>query len=80
MARILYGMYMSDEEPMTVEQIAADYNLPVEAVREAIKYCQSEPPEIQQDWEMEEASIRAMVKNNPNYLHPRMTNPPQVNP
>src|SRR5438445_5399161 len=58
-ARILYGRYMSEEEPMTPEEIAADYNLPLEAVLEAIAYCETDPPEIRQDWEMEEASIRA---------------------
>ena len=45
-ARTLYGMYMSKEEPMTPEEIAREYDLPVEAVREAIAYCQTDPPEI----------------------------------
>jgi uncharacterized protein (DUF433 family) len=49
-ARILYGAYKSAEEPMTVEEIAADYNLPVEAVREAIAYCDTNPPEIAADF------------------------------
>ena len=43
-ARIIYGMYMSAEEPMTVEEIAAECNLPLEAVHEAIAYCQTDPP------------------------------------
>ena len=34
-ARDLYGLFMSAEEPMTPEEIAADYGLPLEAVREA---------------------------------------------
>ena len=42
-ARDLYGMYMSAEEPMTPAQIAADYDLPLEAVEEAIAYCQTDP-------------------------------------
>jgi hypothetical protein len=29
--------------------------VPVEAVREAIAYCQSNPPELQEDWQKEEA-------------------------
>ena len=45
-ARVLYGMFMSAEEPMTAERIAAEFNLPVEAVKEAIAYCQRNPPEI----------------------------------
>jgi uncharacterized protein (DUF433 family) len=52
-ARVVYGMFMSDEEPMTPEQIAADFNLPLEAVQEAIAYCQSDPPEIKKDFERE---------------------------
>jgi uncharacterized protein (DUF433 family) len=58
-ARTLYGEYMSEEEPRTAEEIAADWDLPLEAVREAIAYCETDPPEIREDWEMEEASIRA---------------------
>ena len=58
-ARTLYGRYMSAEEPRTPEEIAIDYDLPLEAVLEAIAYCETDPPEIRQDWEMEEASIRA---------------------
>ena len=36
------------------EEIAAEFNLPLEAVNEAIAYCQSKPPEITQDFEREE--------------------------
>ncbi len=79
-ARILYGMYMSEEEPRTPEEIAADFQLSLEAVQEAIAYCASNSPEIQEDWEREEASIREMVRKNPNYIHPSMTHPPLSNP
>lgn len=58
MARILYGMYMSEEQPRTPEEIAAAFKLPLEAVQEAIAYGASNPPEIQEDWEREEASVR----------------------
>ena len=58
-ARVVYGMFMSDEEPMTPEQIAADFNLPLEAVQEAIAYCQSDPPEIKKDFEREERLMEA---------------------
>ena len=44
-ARALYGWYAC-QEPLTPEEIAADYDLPVEAVREAIAYCESDPPEL----------------------------------
>jgi uncharacterized protein (DUF433 family) len=54
-ARTLYGWYASDEAPVSAEEIAAGYGLPLEAVLEAIAYCESNPPEIAADWEMEEA-------------------------
>jgi uncharacterized protein (DUF433 family) len=61
-ARTLYGRFMSAEEPMTPEEIAADYELPLEAVLEAIAYCQTNPPEIQEDFEREEALDAAIQK------------------
>ena len=66
-ARTLYGRYMSAEEPMTPEEIAADYNLPLEIVLEAIAYCESNPPEIVSDWAAEEALAEATGMNDPNY-------------
>ena len=36
-------------EPKTAEEIAADYGLPLEAVKEAIAYAASDPPEIEAD-------------------------------
>ncbi len=42
-ARDLYGMTMSAKEPMTPAEIAADYELPLAAVEEAIAYCQADP-------------------------------------
>lgn len=58
-ARTLYGRFMSAEEPATVEEIALDYNLPIEVVQEAIVYCQSDPPEIREDFEREERNVQA---------------------
>ncbi len=63
-ARTLYGRFMSAEDPMTPEEIAADYNLPVEAVQEAIAYCQSNPPEIREDFEQEERSMQGTGMND----------------
>jgi uncharacterized protein (DUF433 family) len=68
-ARILYGAYMSEEEPRTVEQIAADYNLPVEAVREAIAYCDTDPIDIREDHAREEAIMEATGMTDPNYKY-----------
>jgi uncharacterized protein (DUF433 family) len=66
-ARTLYGAYMSAEEPMTPEEIAADYDLPLEAVEEAIAYCKSDPPEIRIDFEREERLMEATGMNDPDY-------------
>jgi uncharacterized protein (DUF433 family) len=68
-ARVLYGLYMSAEEPMTPEEIAADYGLPLEAVKEAIAYCQTNPPEIQEDLRREERRMEAMGMNDPDYKY-----------
>jgi uncharacterized protein (DUF433 family) len=66
-ARTLYGQYMSEEEPRTVEELAADFNVPIEAVREAIAYCDSDPIDVREDFAIEEAVIEATGMNDPNY-------------
>jgi hypothetical protein len=66
-ARTLYGQYVRDEEPLTPEQIAADWDLPLAAVQEAITYCESDPPEIERDYAREEALMEASGMNDPNY-------------
>jgi uncharacterized protein (DUF433 family) len=71
-ARTLYGKYAREEEPMTPEEIAADYDLPLEAVREAIAYCESNPAELAQDYARDEALMEATGMNDPNYkYHPQ---------
>ncbi len=56
---------------MSAEEIAADYNLPLEAVLEAIAYCESKPPEIEKDFQREEALMDALGMNDPDYkYHP----------
>jgi uncharacterized protein (DUF433 family) len=79
-ARTLYGQRINAEEPRTVEQIAEDYNLPTEAVREAVAYCQSDPPEIREDAEREEAIMRAKGMLEPGYKshgRPKVLTPEQ---
>jgi uncharacterized protein (DUF433 family) len=66
-ARVLFGLYVSEEDPRTPEQIAADYALPIEAVREAIRYCESNPPQIEEDFRREEALMDATGMNDPGY-------------
>src|SRR5437870_714489 len=68
-ARTLYGMYMSADTPMTPEEIAREYDLSVEAVKEAIAYCQSDPPEIKEDFEREERVMEATGMNDPDYKY-----------
>src|SRR5262249_38738053 len=68
-ARTLYGMYRSTEEPRTAEDIAREFNLPVEAVREAITYCEGDPPEIKEDFEREERKMTATGMNDPDYKY-----------
>src|SRR5689334_16495424 len=68
-ARSLYGCHVREKAPMTPEEIAADYNLPLEAVLEAIAYCESKPAEIAQDYAREEAWMEAAGMNDPNYKY-----------
>lgn len=64
---VLHNCYTPGEDypGRSVEEIAADYDLPVEAVREAIAYYESDPPEMREDWEREEAVAEATGVNDP---------------
>ena len=66
-ARTLYGLFMSAEEPRTVQEIAEDYNLPIEAVEEAIAYCRSNPPEIEEDFRRSELRMKLSGADTPGY-------------
>ena len=68
-ARDLYGMFMSAEEPTTPEENAADYDLPLAAVKEAIAYCQTDRPEIKEDFDREERIMEATGMNDPDYKY-----------
>src|SRR5260370_7026072 len=59
-ARTLYSLTLGEEGRMTPEEVAADYQLPLEAVREAIAYCDPRPPEIPEDFAQDEA--RALMR------------------
>ncbi len=65
-ARALYGWYACDD-PMTAEEIAESYNLPVAAVLEAIDYCQSNPRELTEDYARQEVLMKAMGVDDPDY-------------
>jgi len=78
-ARTLYGKYAREEEPMTLQEIAADYDLPLDAVLEAIAYCQSNPPELASDYAAEEALMEATGMKDPNYDgRPRVLTPQEM--
>src|SRR5262249_4110957 len=55
-ARTLYGQTLG-EDARSPEEVAAAYGLPLEVVLEAIAYCESNPPELREDWEREQALI-----------------------
>ncbi len=57
-ARTLYGQTVG-EEARWPEELARDYDLPLEIVLEAVAYCESKPKEIREDWEREQEAIRA---------------------
>ena len=79
-ARVLYGWYAC-EEPMTPEEIAREFQLPVEAVREAIAYCESNPQELLEDYAREDAVSEAAGMNEPGYKYrptPRLLDPQEI--
>lgn len=76
-ARTVYGQAVGDGA-RTPEQLAEDYKLPLEAVKEAIAYCVSDPPEIREDWQREEALMEAAGMNEPDYKYnakPKLLSP-----
>jgi uncharacterized protein (DUF433 family) len=70
-ARTLYGQSVGDDA-RTSEELANDYDLPLEAVQEAIAYCESDPPEIAADLAASDAAMRASGMDDPDYrFHPK---------
>ncbi|HEY7329029.1 MAG TPA: DUF433 domain-containing protein [Gemmataceae bacterium] len=79
-ARTLYGWYAC-AEPMTPDEIAREFDLPLEAVQEAIAYCQSDPPELLDDYAREEALNEAAGINDADYKlnpSPRLIDPQDI--
>jgi uncharacterized protein (DUF433 family) len=66
-AEVIYGMTVDGSDPMTPEEVAEEMNLTLEAVREAIAYCQADPAEVREDHRMEERLMEATGMNDPNY-------------
>jgi uncharacterized protein (DUF433 family) len=65
-ARVLYSYYTPGEDwpGCSAEELAAGFNVPLEAVREAIAYCETDPPEIREDLRREEALLEATGMND----------------
>src|SRR5438128_1008240 len=61
----LYCEFLNDKEPRTQEQLALDFDVPLEAVREAIEYCQADPPEIREDQRKDAFLAEAAGMNDP---------------
>jgi hypothetical protein len=61
----LYCEFMNEKEPRTPEQLAEDWGVPLGAVQEATAYCQSDPPEIQEDYRRQELRREAIGMNDP---------------
>ena len=59
-ARTLYGQTVG-QDARTATEVAADFQLPLDVVVEAIAYCESRPTEISEDWRREEALIEPTV-------------------
>ncbi len=80
-AEVLYGMLVDGDPPeyASAEEVAADMDLPVEAVREAIAYCEADPPEVREDHAGEEARMKAtgMMDENGNYTGQYKILPPE---
>lgn len=66
-AEVIYGMTVDGSEPMTPEEVAIDFGLPLEVVREAIAYCEANPEVIEADHAAERALMDATGMSEPDY-------------
>jgi uncharacterized protein (DUF433 family) len=55
-AEILYRQTIGNDS-RTPQQVAADYELPLETVQEAIQYCIENPQVLQEDRDREQANV-----------------------
>jgi uncharacterized protein (DUF433 family) len=70
------------DDPVTPEKIAAYRNLPVEAIREAIAYCESNPPEIEEDHRSDRERMQELgvIDAEGNYLRGTLPHFPPERP
>src|SRR6478736_8486201 len=70
-AHTLYAQTVG-EDARTPEEVAEDYGVPLEAVREAIEYVESDPPELREDFEREQRNVEEAERNKvPGYRGPK---------
>jgi uncharacterized protein (DUF433 family) len=73
-AEVIYAQIADGDPPPTTtpEEIAEYMNLPLEAVREAIAYCEADPPEIEEDHrrEREDMQAQGLMDAEGNYIRP----------
>jgi uncharacterized protein (DUF433 family) len=68
-AEVLYRQTIG-LEPRTPEEVAQDYNLPLDVVLEAVHYCQHNEPVLRQDRDRELANILADERIRPSLKPP----------
>jgi uncharacterized protein (DUF433 family) len=67
--RILYALTVG-EDPQAAEEVAKDYELPLEAVQEAIDYCIHNENVLREDYERESAKLKDFFEKYPPLLPP----------
>jgi len=60
----LYCEMINEKEPRTPQELADDWGVPLEAVHEAIAYCQANPPELLEDYRKDEVLAEAIGMND----------------
>jgi uncharacterized protein (DUF433 family) len=63
-AEIIYGEIVGPDH-RTPEEVAQDYNLPLDAVLECVEYCEKNADLLRQEWEEDEADLRRRRTENP---------------
>jgi uncharacterized protein (DUF433 family) len=61
----LYCAVMNEKEPRTPQELAEDWNSPLEAVEEAIEHGRSDPPEIRADHRKHDRRAEAIGMSEP---------------
>lgn len=68
-ARSIYGQTVG-EDARSPEEVARDYDIPLEAVKEAIHYCEHHPEDWRADYEREKQKLREHWQRYPPVVPP----------